>query len=100
MWLRAGDLNADELERLVLVMQNPTDFKIPAWLLNRRKDIILGTDVQILSNNLDSKLREDLERLKKIRAHRGLRHFWGVRVRGQHTKTTGMQILPSLVGEV
>merc|ERR1719435_505719 len=27
--------------------------------------------------------------LKKIRAHRGLRHYWGLRVRGQHTKTTG-----------
>jgi hypothetical protein len=23
------------------------------------------------------------------RAHRGLRHYWGLRVRGQHTKTTG-----------
>jgi len=21
--------------------------------------------------------------------HRGLRHYWGLRVRGQHTKTTG-----------
>ena len=38
---------------------------------------------------MDSKLRDDIERLKKIRAHRGLRHSWGVRVRGQHTKTTG-----------
>ena len=33
--------------------------------------------LQALSNNLDNKLREDLERLKKIRAHRGLRHYWG-----------------------
>ncbi|KAK3040586.1 hypothetical protein RJ639_029032 [Escallonia herrerae] len=23
------------------------------------------------------------------RNHRGLRHYWGLRVRGQHTKTTG-----------
>jgi ribosomal protein S13 len=22
-------------------------------------------------------------------AHRGLRHWWGLKVRGQHTKTTG-----------
>lgn len=22
-------------------------------------------------------------------SHRGIRHYWGVRVRGQHTKTTG-----------
>lgn len=32
---------------------------------------------KVLANGLDNKLREDLERLKKIRAHRGLRHFWG-----------------------
>src|ERR1700755_1616316 len=72
------------------MMQNPTQFKIPTWFLNRQKDIVDGKNSQILSNNVDSKLRDDLERLKKIRAHRGLRHFWGLRVRGQHTKTTGM----------
>jgi len=85
----AGDLNSDELERLVTIIQNPTQFKIPTWFLNRQKDIIDGKNSQILSNGVDSKLRDDLERLKKIRAHRGLRHYWGLRVRGQHTKTTG-----------
>ncbi|CAK0798445.1 unnamed protein product, partial [Prorocentrum cordatum] len=34
-------------------------------------------------------LREDLERMKRVRLHRGIRHYWGIRVRGQHTKTTG-----------
>ncbi|CAE6415582.1 unnamed protein product [Rhizoctonia solani] len=85
----AGDLNSDELERIVTIMQNPTQFKIPTWFLNRQKDIVDGKNSQILSNGIDSKLRDDLERLKKIRAHRGLRHYWGLRVRGQHTKTTG-----------
>jgi ribosomal protein S13 len=85
----AGELNSDELERIVTIIQNPTQFKIPTWFLNRQKDIVDGKDSQILSNGVDSKLRDDLERLKKIRAHRGLRHFWGLRVRGQHTKTTG-----------
>jgi hypothetical protein len=70
-------------------MQNPLQYKIPTWFLNRQKDIVDGKDSQILSNAIDSKIRDDLERLKKIRAHRGLRHFWGLRVRGQHTKTTG-----------
>ncbi|CAB0009915.1 unnamed protein product [Nesidiocoris tenuis] len=32
---------------------------------------------QLTSSVLDSKLRDDLERLKKIRAHRGMRHYWG-----------------------
>jgi small subunit ribosomal protein S18e len=43
----------------------------------------------VFANGLDFKIREDLDRLRKIRCHRGLRHYWGVRVRGQHTKTTG-----------
>ncbi|VDB87434.1 unnamed protein product [Peniophora sp. CBMAI 1063] len=86
---RAGELNSDELERIVTIMQNPTQFKIPTWFLNRQRDIVDGKSGQILSNGIDSKLRDDLERLKKIRAHRGLRHYWGLRVRGQHTKTTG-----------
>lgn len=85
----AGELNSDELERIVTIIQNPTQFKIPTWFLNRQKDIVDGKNSQILSNGVDSKLRDDLERLKKIRAHRGLRHYWGLRVRGQHTKTTG-----------
>lgn len=70
-------------------MQNPRQYKIPDWFLNRRKDVKDGKFSQLLANNLDNKLREDFERMKKIRVHRGLRHSWGVRVRGQHTKTTG-----------
>ena len=34
-------------------------------------------------------MREDLERMRKCKNHRGLRHFWGIRVRGQRTKATG-----------
>ncbi|RHZ56382.1 ribosomal 40S subunit protein S18B [Aspergillus turcosus] len=86
---RAGELTTEELERIVTILQNPTQYKIPSWFLNRQRDITDGKDSQVLSNGLDSKLREDLERLKKIRSHRGLRHYWGLRVRGQHTKTTG-----------
>lgn len=85
----AGELTSEELERIVTIIQNPTQYKIPSWFLNRQRDIVDGKDSHILANGVDSKLRDDLERLKKIRAHRGLRHYWGLRVRGQHTKTTG-----------
>ncbi|EME31141.1 40S ribosomal protein S18 [Galdieria sulphuraria] len=86
---RAGDLTAEEIDRIVTIIQNPRQFKIPDWFLNRQKDVRDGKYTQLISNNLDFKLREDLDRLRKIRAHRGLRHMWGLRVRGQHTKTTG-----------
>ncbi|KAK2143334.1 hypothetical protein LSH36_853g01024 [Paralvinella palmiformis] len=86
---RAGELEEEEVEKVITIMSNPRQYKIPDWFLNRQKDVKDGKYSQILSNVLDSKIREDLERLKKIRAHRGLRHYWGLRVRGQHTKTTG-----------
>lgn len=86
---RAGELKPDEIERLVAIIQNPLQFKIPQWFLNRQKDIRTGKYSQITANILETKLREDIERMKKMRSHRGLRHWWGIRVRGQHTKTTG-----------
>lgn len=86
---RAGELTEEEVEKLVTIMSNPRQYKIPDWFLNRQKDVKDGKYSQVTSNILEIKLREDLERLKKIRAHRGLRHYWGLRVRGQHTKTTG-----------
>merc|ERR1712156_432234 len=86
---RAGELSEEEVEKIITIMSNPRQYKIPDWFLNRQKDIKDGKTNQVMANFLDNKLREDLERLKKIRAHRGLRHYWGLRVRGQHTKTTG-----------
>merc|ERR1711907_3242 len=86
---RAGQINAEELERIQTTMTNPKNFKIPTWFLNRQKDIKDGKDSQLTSNALSNKLREDLERMNKIRLHRGIRHMWTLRVKGQKTKTTG-----------
>ena len=86
---RAGELTPEEIEKLIAIIQNPQQFRIPTWFLNRQKDFKTGKTSHIVSNNLESKLRDDIERLKKMRIHRGLRHWWGIRVRGQHTKTTG-----------
>merc|ERR1711991_626191 len=60
-----------------------------AFIACHRAGVSPARHAGTLSNAVDNKLREDLERLKKMRNHRGLRHMWGLRVRGQHTKTTG-----------
>merc|ERR1711936_283096 len=86
---RAGELSEEEVEKIITIMSNPRQYKIPDWFLNRQKDIKDGKTGQMMSNLLENKLREDSERLKKIKAHRGLRHYWGLRVRGQHTTSTG-----------
>jgi ribosomal protein S13 len=99
MMKRAGELSNDEIERIVAVIQNPLDYNIPVWFLNRRKDPKDGANLQVTSNNVDTVLRDDLERLKRIRVHRGLRHSWNLKVRGQHTGTTGRRGRPQLLQE-
>lgn len=51
----------------MVIVANPRQFKIPDWFLNRKKDYKDGRYSQVVSNALDMKLRDDLERLKKIR---------------------------------
>ena len=68
LFVRAGELTAAELDSVMTVVANPRQFKIPDWFLNRKKDYKDGKYSQVVSNALDMKLRDDLERLKKIRS--------------------------------
>ncbi|EPY32326.1 small subunit ribosomal protein S18e [Strigomonas culicis] len=86
---RAGTLTAAELDQIAEIIADPAKFKFPDWFLNRQRDPKTGKTEHLSSSMVDSRLREDLERLKKIRAHRGIRHHYGLRVRGQHTCTSG-----------
>lgn len=86
---RAGTLSNEEIEKLVAIINNPKQFKVPDWFVNRQRDAVTGKTSHCVINLLIGAVRSDIERLKKIRAHRGIRHYWGHRVRGQHTKTTG-----------
>ncbi len=86
---RAGTLTNEEIEKLVAIIHNPKQFMVPQWFLNRQKDFTSGKSTQNVVNVLIANVRGDIERMKKMRVHRGIRHYWGHRVRGQHTKTTG-----------
>ncbi|XP_036624115.1 40S ribosomal protein S18-like [Trichosurus vulpecula] len=89
---RAGELTEDEVEHVITIVQNPWQYKIPDWFLKRPKDVKPGKYSQVLANGLD---HENLEQIKKTWALRGLRHFLGLRVQGQHTKTTGHTVCAS-----
>ena len=53
---RAGELTEDEVEQVITIMQNPCQYKIPDWFLNRQKDVKDGKYRQVLVNGLDNKL--------------------------------------------
>ena len=86
---RAGELTDTEINQFNDIMSRPLEYNIPKWFLNRQKDPKDGTYYQMIANQLDTVMRDDLERMRKSKNHRGLRHMWGVRVRGQRTKSTG-----------
>lgn len=44
---RAGECSEEEVEKIVTIMSNPRQYKIPDWFLNRQKDIIDGKYCQV-----------------------------------------------------
>ena len=48
-----------QVNKIVAVISNPLQFKIPSWMLNRNRDVKDGKTSQKYANFLDQALRED-----------------------------------------
>jgi small subunit ribosomal protein S13 len=85
---RIGNLNdaqIAQLEQLVLTLPE----RVPPWMLNRAKDYETGDNLHIVATDVETRLRDDLNRMKKIRSYKGVRHDTGQKVRGQRTRANG-----------
>ncbi|MCS7128722.1 MAG: 30S ribosomal protein S13 [Sulfolobales archaeon] len=87
--MKTGYLTDEELKRVEEALKNPREYGIPSWMLNRRKDYSTGNDVHLVSSDLIFYVKQDIEREKRIKSYRGIRHSLGLKVRGQRTRTTG-----------
>jgi len=87
--LRVGFLTESDVTKIEEIIEDPTKYNIPTWLFNRRKDAESGKDIHLTTSELVLKTKNDIEQQKEIRSWRGYRHAYGLKVRGQHTKTTG-----------
>ncbi len=87
--MRLGYLSDDKINEIENIILNLADYGIPSWLLNRRKDLETGKDKHLISSDIDLQVKADIEREKSIRSWRGYRHAYGLKVRGQRTRTTG-----------
>ena len=84
---RVGDLSDAEIIKLNEVIKNPSNYGAPKWMLNRRHDYEDDADKHLTLGDLDFTKDNDLKRMKKIRCYRGMRHAFGLPVRGQRTKS-------------
>lgn len=78
-----GSLTEEEVRKISDFIKNP---KIPAYLLNRRRDMDSGEEKHLTGSDLDLRKDFDIKKLKKIKSYRGLRHLAGQPTRGQRTK--------------
>ena len=88
---RMGFLSNADVEKIEDIITNPTKYGIPEWLLNRRKDMDTGKGNHLLGTDLIVQTKNDIEGMKKIRSWKGFRHSYGLKVRGQRTKSTGRE---------
>jgi small subunit ribosomal protein S13 len=81
-------LNENEIERLESVIREPLKFKIPIFLLNRRRDIETGKDMHLTGMDLTVAKKFDIQRYVDMKTYRGWRHMLGQPVRGQRTRSS------------
>ncbi len=86
---RVGFLTDRELADIEMAIRDPSKSRMPEWYWNRRKDMDTGSHKHLITSDLDFMISNDIDREKTIMSWRGYRHMFGLRVRGQCTRTTG-----------
>jgi small subunit ribosomal protein S13 len=84
---KVGNLKEGQILEIEAKLEN-INTMLPIWMLNRRKDFITGLDFHKLGPELDMTQRDDINREKKIKTYRGIRHILGQPVRGQRTRSS------------
>lgn len=85
-YTKIGDLKDSEVEKIQEII-NTVNRKAPSWMVNHRKDYETGEDIHLVGSDIDMKLRDEVNIMKKIRSYRGIRHERGLPVRGQRTRS-------------
>jgi small subunit ribosomal protein S13 len=83
-----GNMTDPQVETLQKTI-NEAGKTLPGWAVNRPLDYETGQNLHVVGPEVDARLRDDLNRMKKIRSYKGIRHEAGLRVRGQRTRANG-----------
>lgn len=86
---RIGFLTDAEIRKIEEALKDLPAYGIPEWILNRRKDYVSGKNMHLIGAELIFYVKQDIDREKRIKSYRGIRHALGLKVRGQRTRTTG-----------
>jgi len=85
---RVGFLTETDVEKIEEIVRNPDKHSVPPWFFNRQKDQDSGKNLHITGSDLVLRQKTDIDQMKRIKSWRGYRHSYGLKVRGQRTRTT------------
>ena len=85
---KIGSLTDAEIKKIEETLKNPEKFGIPSWAFNRRKDFETGEDKHIVGPNLKFTREQDVKKMIRIKSYKGVRHMFGLPVRGQRTRSS------------
>jgi len=86
---RMGYLSSEQVKSIENIIKNPSASNFPSWFLNRRRDVETGENKHLITSDVAFTIRNDIEREKTVGSWRGIRHMFGLKVRGQRTRCTG-----------
>ena len=95
--LRLGYITDSSISKIEKALKDPIAVGLPQWFVNRPRDRMSGKMLHLTGSDLDFAQRNDIDRLRRIKSWRGMRHSLGLKVRGQHTRTTGRIPLQDLI---
>ena len=84
---KVGYLDDSQIKKIEDILVDPSKFKIPAWMLNRRNDPEEGKDKHLIGGDWTFTVENDIKLMQKIRCYKGVRHGKRLPVRGQRTKS-------------
>ena len=84
---KIGYLSDEQVSRIDEIIKEPSKFRIPLWLFNRKKDPEDNTDKHLVGSTLSFIQDNDIKMMKKVKSYKGIRHFLGLPVRGQRTRS-------------
>ncbi len=84
-----GYLSDSQVQSIEQILNDPLSANFPTWFFNRRKDMETGNDRHLITSDIEFTVRNDVERERLTASWKGYRHMFGLKVRGQRTRTSG-----------
>ena len=85
---KLGSLKEKDIEMLEKIINDPVKFGIPVYLLNRRKDRETGKDLHVVGADFEMNKKFDIQNMVNLKSYKGVRHMFGLPVRGQRTRSS------------